>query len=333
MEQRVEFQSKIAPFFQNRLTCGAVQGYVLGRLGKGKFASVFGFKGPATLAKLFPGYGVAVKPLWLVGNRRVDPSSRVTDNHYRAPKPFVELFMLMLMSGVVEQRLFPNFPLLYSVSLCGKGRRGGVNNNLTNLTNRTEDVALVFTERADADLAAWLEKRPPAKAVSSAVAQCLLAVFAFRAMGFAHNDAHAKNFLLHRLRPGGYWHYRLFGRNVYVQNHGQQVVLWDPMLATRTSANAPAHDANRVALSIAALTNYDRETLEVLGVFVRQNITPKYPDAVLQWLDHVKAMGLDDIVVDRLPPGSVINAAPYLLPKLGKSSQAFDELLARYVSH
>ena len=42
-----------------------------------------------------------------------------------------------------------------------------------------------------------------------------------------HNDAHAGNFLYHRIKPGGYFHYNIYGQDFYLENIGFLWVIWD----------------------------------------------------------------------------------------------------------
>ena len=42
-----------------------------------------------------------------------------------------------------------------------------------------------------------------------------------------HNDAHAGNFLYHRVKPGGYFHYNIYGKDYYIENIGYLWVIWD----------------------------------------------------------------------------------------------------------
>jgi hypothetical protein len=47
-----------------------------------------------------------------------------------------------------------------------------------------------------------------------------------------HNDCHWGNFLYHKINKGGYFHYKLFGENFYLENLGFLWVIWDFELAT-----------------------------------------------------------------------------------------------------
>lgn len=335
--QRVQFQMALKPFFRERVTCDAVKSLVSNRLGSGKFGSVFRFKSPNALIKMFAEHGIAVKPLWLQqSSRRVLPPSQKRNNHYERAKPLVELFMLMLMSQEVENANFPNFPLLHSVSVCGKESKNSGTNNFPALAPRKQDVALVFTELADGDMASWLKQARPVDALASAICQAMLALFAFRSLGFEHNDAHAKNILYHSVRPGGFWHYKISGQDVYVQNCGHLFVLWDPMLATEASPGAQAADPERLAGSIGAVSQYDRRAVSVLGPLIRPNISKTYPGVLVIWLEHLRGLKLDAVRVGparRPPRDQVLNKRPYRFRgklSLQNANTSFTRLFKQY---
>ena len=42
-----------------------------------------------------------------------------------------------------------------------------------------------------------------------------------------HRDAHAGNFLYHKVKPGGYFHYNIYGQDFYLENIGFLWVIWD----------------------------------------------------------------------------------------------------------
>jgi hypothetical protein len=70
--------------------------------------------------------------------------------------------------------------------------------------------------------------------------QLLLSIQTFHNMGYTHNDTHLGNFLIHKIKPGGYWHYKYKPPqihkdiiDIYVPNTGYLLVLWDPGIATK----------------------------------------------------------------------------------------------------
>jgi hypothetical protein len=42
-----------------------------------------------------------------------------------------------------------------------------------------------------------------------------------------HGDPHTGNFLYHKIKPGGYLHYNIYGKDYYIENQGYLWVIWD----------------------------------------------------------------------------------------------------------
>jgi predicted unusual protein kinase regulating ubiquinone biosynthesis (AarF/ABC1/UbiB family) len=42
-----------------------------------------------------------------------------------------------------------------------------------------------------------------------------------------HCDTHTGNFLFHKIKPGGYFHYNIYGKDYYLENQGYLWVVWD----------------------------------------------------------------------------------------------------------
>ena len=71
----------------------------------------------------------------------------------------------------------------------------------------------------------------------NALQQILISILAFHHFtnGLFHNDCHYKNFLFHRIKPGGYFHYKIYGKDVYIKNLGYLWIIWDFGLARKES--------------------------------------------------------------------------------------------------
>jgi hypothetical protein len=64
--------------------------------------------------------------------------------------------------------------------------------------------------------------------LSNAIAQIYLSLMFFhKYINAFHNDAHSGNFLYHKIKPGGYFHYNIYGKDYYLENIGFLWVIWD----------------------------------------------------------------------------------------------------------
>lgn len=115
-------------------------------------------------------------------------------------------------------------------SLTPKAFRGQIHLPMVFGSVRCGDQIALFTELMDGDLKQWFmdasAKRSPGT-YGSAVAQVVLGFGQLHAEGIAHCDSHWGQVLFKRLRPGGVWHYRVGGRDVYVRNAGFLFKVWD----------------------------------------------------------------------------------------------------------
>jgi hypothetical protein len=66
------------------------------------------------------------------------------------------------------------------------------------------------------------------KIIWNALVQIMLSIMFFHKYTNAHHrDAHCGNFLYHKITPGGYFHYNLYGTDFYLENIGFLWVIWD----------------------------------------------------------------------------------------------------------
>ena len=60
------------------------------------------------------------------------------------------------------------------------------------------------------------------------IIQCLLSIVFFHKLtNYSHEDAHLNNYLFHKIKPGGYFHYNIYGVDYYLKNLGVIIILND----------------------------------------------------------------------------------------------------------
>lgn len=174
------------------------------------------------------------------------------------------------LSKIVQAKNFPNFPIAYFGKVCKKplsiglargpstrGKRSIVPYTLPGyvvLGNELADETLfewytrVNEERAtlgDATGGKYAAVRLPDSVMkdrASVLAQMILTLAALNVLGLAHNDSHLNNWLVHHIKPGGYWKYKIDDITIFVPNRGHLIVLWDYGRADRRPA--PLYDIN-----------------------------------------------------------------------------------------
>ena len=99
--------------------------------------------------------------------------------------------------------------------------------------NRGYPLTSVISELANGDLKMFITKNFKNKdLMENALTQIFISLlFFYQETGHYHNDAHWGNFLYHKIKKGGYFHYKINGKSYYIENIGYLWVIWDFGLA------------------------------------------------------------------------------------------------------
>ena len=139
----------------------------------------------------------------------------------------------------------PHFPITYGLLTCDnkniksnysnpiniKLNKSVINNknNYPELVNNNISLYYQINELASGDFINYrITYRSNNIYLSNAISQIYLSLMFFhKYMNAYHNDAHAGNFLFHKIKPGGYFHYNIYGKDYYLENIGYLWVIWD----------------------------------------------------------------------------------------------------------
>lgn len=166
---------------------------------------------------------------------------------YDKTKVIPELEILNKMKDIVRMDLCPHFPLLYGYVICEKSLNNNkdsfiksreedktISQNLQNYPelikiNKNKKIITTFNELANGDIWNFLEVYPTdIKLIANAIIQQYISIMFFNYyIKRVHMDTHPGNFLYHKIKPGGYFHYELFGNDYYLENKGILWVIWD----------------------------------------------------------------------------------------------------------
>lgn len=171
------------------------------------------------------GYKVAVKKMPLGKNDQIE--SYTERQLLSGDSAWAEMASYMVCTLLVMAKICPNLPVLYKYFWCPKCRF--VNKAIKGKKERP--CLLVVNELADGDLKSYMEKKIHIwnpTLVENCVFQMAAGLYALeKYYNMTHNDLHYGNVLVHEIAPGGYWHYKIDGKNYYVPNLGYLFVLWD----------------------------------------------------------------------------------------------------------
>ena len=156
-----------------------------------------------------------------------------------------EIKILETLTKAVIELKCPHFPISYGSLICNNSRVKSNNpddysivkdkhkNKIINkqyypdIINKNKSLLIQINELASGDLHSLL-KQPIQKDVLNYMTQIFISIMFFHYYTNSHhNDAHSGNFLYHKIKPGGYFHYNIYGKDYYLENKGYLWVVWD----------------------------------------------------------------------------------------------------------
>lgn len=245
----------------------------------------------------------------------------------------LEILLLLKMSDLVQNKKTPHMPIIYKVVRCDKPFRDIMNEE--GIAKYEEPHRLIsdgkyyiiINELATYDLANFLKEAHTDNEYESVIMQIYISLHTFhKYTGYLHNDAHWGNFLIHKIKAGGYWHYKINNVDMYVPNLGYLVVLWDPGLARMITERkyAPIVDFNRIYQLIVNTGLFKNERVKEISPEVLEPFTSMYylmedekdkRNAFVHFFkNNKKVHGFKTILIDPSEkPKGIINSEPYLL--------------------
>jgi hypothetical protein len=205
-----------------------------------------------------------------------------------------EFKILPTLSKAVFDNKCPHFPIYYSYTWCNQY---DINNKLLpeviidNLENNNNEFCILFNELANGDLILFNTIKYTNEEYLNSIFQIVISIFFYYEFikGF-HNDAHGGNFLYHKIKKGGYYHYNILGNNYYLKNVGYLWIIWDFSFTTPfNNYNIIYRDVKRImetgfrfsSLSIIKdinllcyrkPTNLNNFLNDILSIFIKNNI-------------------------------------------------------------
>jgi hypothetical protein len=165
--------------------------------------------------------------------------SRITEDDLKDPytetsSAWYEIWMLKdIFKPIVEQNVCPNLPLFMDTFLCNKCdflfRKG----------DSTHPCVITVMELAAGDMKDYFKfGNASDEELFSALFQIMAGLHSIQMSGqILNNDIKTKNILYYKVKPGGYWHYRINKHDFYVPNFGKMFVLNDFGVSTLYNPN------------------------------------------------------------------------------------------------
>ena len=157
-----------------------------------------------------------------------------------------EVMLLEEVNLYVLKQVNPHFPIIYGVFRCDNVydeyekmtplEQSSFPKELVSIaTNEKNKKAVsILNELANGDLRSFMnEYGMNDDLMTNALVQNIIAILSFHSVtNHYHNDTHAGNFLYHKIKKGGYFHYKILNEDYYIENLGYLWVIWDYGMAT-----------------------------------------------------------------------------------------------------
>lgn len=169
--------------------------------------------------------GLAVKkiPLYKADYKYISkPFDFKTLNHSHT---FSELHFLRILTLLVKQNICINVPVLHRFFICDNCK---FDNKYVNQDEIANKCLILVTDLAEYTLKSFLEEPHTLEEIYSAYLQIYIGIYTInKYFGIIHHDLHADNVLVHKIKAGGYWEYKIEKKTIRIPNYGYLFVLWD----------------------------------------------------------------------------------------------------------
>lgn len=144
-----------------------------------------------------------------------------------------ELRILIKLTNAVVDKVSPHFPIIYKDMVWKDFKSNEKKRSLPTLVARgiTKKIPLllVSNEIADGDFNMFRSIHyENDELLLNAFMQIIISIFSFyKVLNSYHHDCHSGNFLFHKIKPGGFIHYKNKDIDFYIENKGYLWFIWD----------------------------------------------------------------------------------------------------------
>jgi tRNA A-37 threonylcarbamoyl transferase component Bud32 len=148
-----------------------------------------------------------------------------------------ELIILEQISKYAIKYKVANLPIIYKYVKCSNVKYSDNQIGLklpktiiNPFTLKVRTYTIIFNEIGFGDLKTFIDeniKKLDLKLVRNITAQIFMSLACIHSLGIIHNDSHYGNFLYHKIKRGGCFHYNINGTDYYIENMGYLWISWD----------------------------------------------------------------------------------------------------------
>lgn len=174
-------------------------------------------------------YGVVFK------SKNINPKFKVpkfiVKIQYNTRSLMRETQLLEQLSDYGIKNKIPNLPILYKIIKCVKSLDISNFPKIYKKNLIENGYTMIISELASGDLNYFLNNKYAYNLTEeiwrNIYEQTYISLAILHSLGIKHNDAHDGNFLFHKIKPGGCFHYRINGIDFYIKNIGYLWTSWD----------------------------------------------------------------------------------------------------------
>ena len=232
------------------------------------------------------------------------------------------------LSNLTLNNINPHFAILYKIFTCNNPNSDI--KKYPKLINNSKYIMLL-SELANGDLKTVIFEpyfHSSFEIIKNTIQQIYISILSFHIhTKKIHKDAHSGNFLYHKIKPGGYIHYKIFGVDIYIKNIGYIWIIWDYSIAIKQTYENSYIDYDRIICAFINNTPKRRygwietkdfvysdeivKLVEEVNVCIRLLDLEKY-----LWIDRLLKSPLFSKELVKPPNNEIINFGnPYVLNK------------------
>ena len=162
-----------------------------------------------------------------------------------------ETKLLKTVTEFTFNKTTPHFPILYyNGSITKNHELKNMNSQLPQAVGNCNKFIISFNEIFSGDLKTFMNEckhKNNKNILINSLEQIFISILTFHIkIGKSHNDCHWGNFLYHKIKPGGYIHYNIFNKDIYLENMGYLWIIWDFGLTSKLNNYNRYKDYNRI---------------------------------------------------------------------------------------
>ena len=240
-----------------------------------------------------------------------------------------EIIILHILTKFVIELKCPHFPISYGYLECNNEHSNNYNkikSYFPELINKNNKYYIQINELANGDLYSLILKGH-INLLNNIIQIFISIMFFHNYMNCYHYDSHIGNFLYHKIKPGGYFYYNIYGKDYYLENKGYLWVIWDfgvilPLIEGPKRNISINHDyklfLERLVLMIKKVNRFKSNENNIILLLLK-NIITKYDNIIdIKLLKIIDKEILEFLLKNvssftTIKPSNLLNKNPYII--------------------